>query len=277
MILGIDHTVILVDDLEQASDDYTRLGFTVMPGGEHADGATHNALITLKDGSYLELLAFLREAPEHRWWRHAALGQGFIDWALLPSAIEEDLDIARAQGVALTGPVAGGRTRPDGQRIEWQMGLPHDPELPFLCGDVTPRGLRVPEGASREHANGVLGIAGITIAVADIEASMARYRGLLNLSAQEEALQVAASDVVVPESGARIAVFPAGGASITLAQPAASSTAAEPDALERPLSSHLAQRGSGPYGITMRVGAGHSLGPLDPALTHTVRITLVHE
>jgi hypothetical protein len=31
--------------------------------------------------------------------------------------------------------------------------------LPFWCGDVTPRSLRVPEGAHRQHANGVQGIA----------------------------------------------------------------------------------------------------------------------
>ncbi len=66
MIKGIDHVVILVKDLAQATADYTELGFTVVPGGEHSDGASHNALIAFADGSYIELFAFKREAPEHR-------------------------------------------------------------------------------------------------------------------------------------------------------------------------------------------------------------------
>ncbi|PMP81392.1 MAG: VOC family protein, partial [Roseiflexus castenholzii] len=62
MITCIDHIVILVRDLLAAIDDYTALGFTVTPGGVHADGATHNALVAFVDGGYLELIAFRREA-----------------------------------------------------------------------------------------------------------------------------------------------------------------------------------------------------------------------
>ena len=58
MIQSIDHIVILVRNLEEAIADYTALGFTVTPGGVHADGATHNALVPFDDGSYLELIAF---------------------------------------------------------------------------------------------------------------------------------------------------------------------------------------------------------------------------
>jgi catechol 2,3-dioxygenase-like lactoylglutathione lyase family enzyme len=55
----LDHLVILVRDLDQAVREYEVLGFTVTPGGEHADGLTRNALIPFRDGSYLELVAFL--------------------------------------------------------------------------------------------------------------------------------------------------------------------------------------------------------------------------
>ena len=41
------------------------------------------------------------------------------------------------------------------------------------------RGLRVPEGEVRRHPNGATGIAGVTVAVADVEASLARYRAFL--------------------------------------------------------------------------------------------------
>ena len=68
MFLGIDHLVIVVKDLQQAANDYQQLGFTVVPGGKHPVGS-HNVLISFADGSYLEVIAFYREAIDHRWWR----------------------------------------------------------------------------------------------------------------------------------------------------------------------------------------------------------------
>ena len=121
MIKGIDHVVILVKDLAEATADYTGLGFTVLPGGEHVDGASHNALIAFADGSYIELLAFKKEAPGHRWWpkatNEARGGEGLIDFALLPTEIENDISAARERGLAYQGPVPGGRLRPDGQAV----------------------------------------------------------------------------------------------------------------------------------------------------------------
>ena len=61
MLQGIDHIVIVVNDLEQAAKDYEQLGFTVVAGGKHPVGS-HNALISLADGSYIEIIAFYREA-----------------------------------------------------------------------------------------------------------------------------------------------------------------------------------------------------------------------
>jgi catechol 2,3-dioxygenase-like lactoylglutathione lyase family enzyme len=55
----LDHLVILVRDLDQAVREYEVLGFTVTPGGEHADGLTRNALIPFRDGSYPGLVACL--------------------------------------------------------------------------------------------------------------------------------------------------------------------------------------------------------------------------
>ena len=114
MIQQLDHLVILVEDLERAIDDYGTLGFNVAPGGEHSDGATHNALIAFRDGTYLELIAFKRQAPEHRWWRHTAQGEGLIDFALLPNDTAEVIAAAKERGLQIDGPTDGGRVRPDG-------------------------------------------------------------------------------------------------------------------------------------------------------------------
>lgn len=179
--LPLDHVVILVADLERAIADYTALGFTVQRGGTHAAGSTHNALIGFADGSYLELIAFLRLDPAHRWGAFAARGhEGFVDFALLPPSVDEVVTRARAAGIAYQGPFDGGRTRPDGAVLKWQIGTPPSPDLPFLCGDLTPRALRVREGEVRVHPNGITGVASITVLVTDLETSVMRYAALLD-------------------------------------------------------------------------------------------------
>jgi hypothetical protein len=235
--------VILVEDLDAAIADYTALGFTVAPGGTHADGATHNALVIFADDTYLELIAFRRPAPEHHWWRHVAAGEGLIDFALLPSAIAEDVAAARARGLALEGPLAGGRLRPDGVRVAWQTARSATPDLPFLCGDVTPRDLRVPGGSLREHPNGVAGVAGLAILTTDLPASVGRYRALLGVDAAGPA-------------------FTVGAATLLLTQP----VAAPADSVPAP------SRGAGPFALTLR---GTRATTFDLAHTHGVPIEVV--
>jgi catechol 2,3-dioxygenase-like lactoylglutathione lyase family enzyme len=258
MIRAIDHVVILVNDLAATVADYTTLGFTVTPGGEHTDGATHNALVVFSDDTYLELIAFKRPAPEHHWYRYSALGEGVIDFALLPTMIEADLAAARERGLSIEGPFPGGRLRPDSQQVAWQSGRTLTPDLPFLCGDVTPRSLRVPDGAARKHANAVIGIAGLTVAVADLGVSIARYRALLGTTEREGTS--ALSDV-------RTATFALGGTTITLA-----TLAGEGDT---PLSARLASRGDGPFALALRgVGQG---AMFDLGLAHGARMELMAE
>ena len=90
MLKTLDHVVYVARDLAAAVEDHRRRGFTVTAGGEHAGGVTHNALVCFADGSYLELVAFRRPDPTHRWWRHAANG-GFADFALLSDDLAQDL------------------------------------------------------------------------------------------------------------------------------------------------------------------------------------------
>ena len=238
MIYAIDHVVILVHDLAAATSDYAALGFTVTPGGVHADGATHNALVAFADGSYLELIAFRRAAPDHIWWRHTTNGEGLIDFALLPDAIDEDVAAARLRGLDMTGPFSGGRERPDGVRIAWKTARPATPDLPFLCGDVTPRDLRVPTGAARLHPNGVTGIARVLVATRDLAVSAARYRALLGIEG------TTVTEGVSFELGASAIVLTA-------------------------LNEH--HRREGPCALELRGGASVDL---DPAITHGVPIRL---
>ncbi len=179
----LDHLVLAVPDLARAIDDFRARGFTVMPGGQHPGRTSHNALVVFADGAYLEVIAWQGPAPQERWWRTLqAHGEGLVDYALLPDHghLPEVLAAANARGLdTLRGPIDGGRVRPDGVRIEWQSARHDTPDVPFLCADLTPRELRVPEGEIRRHANGATGVACVQVAAHDLALTAARHRALL--------------------------------------------------------------------------------------------------
>ncbi len=180
---AIDHVVVAVHNLTQAIDDYTNLGFTVTIGGDHAHRGSHNALITFDDGSYIELIAFKHEPPvkDNTWWDLLQIGEGLVDFALVSDDLRAELEHLRTLDFEITGPMEGGRLRTDGLRIAWRVARLNTggaERLPFLIDDITAHDLRVPRGEDAIHANGVTGIAGVTVAVSSRAAS-ALYRGLL--------------------------------------------------------------------------------------------------
>ena len=197
-LLRLDHVVIAVGDLERTVACYVDAGFTVTPGGRHPGRNTSNALVVFEDGAYLELITYSAPSPDERWWRELdAHGDGLVDFALLPQDLPAVVARARARGLTdITGPLPGGRVRPDGERVEWQTARQAHHDLPFLCADITTRSLRVPEGELRRHPNGAKGVEEVTVAVADTKASLARYRAFLG----DEAVR----DDEVMLAGARI-------------------------------------------------------------------------
>jgi hypothetical protein len=259
--------VILANNLEQAITDYTTLGFTVVRGGDHPGGATHNALVAFSDGAYLELIAFKQATETHRWWQRGQRdGEGLVDYALLPTSTAQAVADAQARGLELEGPLAGVRLRPDGARLEWQTARAPTCDLPFLCGDVTPRALRVPEGEARQHANGALAVAAITVAVADLDRSVARYRALLG----DDALVT--SPAIIAGLGIRTAAVQLGAAQVTLATPLDPCSPIGVVILE-----HLAARGEGPCAVAFSAAPWARSGPLDPTHAHGAQLELVHQ
>ena len=122
MIQGIDHLVIVVNDLAEATSDYQRLGFTVVPGGRHPAGS-HNALISFQDGSYLEIIAFYRDAVDHRWWDPLSKGERLVDFCFQTDDLRGDTEKLRAAGVSINNPVPWSRKRPDGYELKWLLSL----------------------------------------------------------------------------------------------------------------------------------------------------------
>jgi len=249
---AIDHVVVAVNDLTRAIHDYERLGFTVAIGGDHAHRGSHNALITFDDGSYIELIAFKHEPPvrDNSWWDLLQIGEGLVDFALLSDDLLAELDQLRAMGFEITGPMEGGRVRTDGIRIAWRVARLNTAgveRLPFLIDDITPHDLRVPLGPDAIHANGVTGIAGVTVAVSSNQVATPLYRDLLG----------------EPSVNGEAARFRVGDQFIDLVDAGAT----DPD-----VAAFVSSRGSGPFLVTLRGPASASLLAIN--LTHSARFAI---
>jgi len=200
--LDLDHIILIVSDLQVASQQFSQLGFSVIPGGVHSGGMTHNALVPFPDGTYLELLSTTRSsrlkflflvkrlrmlslyigddtAINQRLIGDLASGIGMADFCMLSGDLEKEISLLQTRGAQTTDPIPGGRLRPDGQEIAWRTSVPRSLDLPFLIDDQTARDLRVPSVANDFHENGILGISGLAILVSNLVESMARYRALL--------------------------------------------------------------------------------------------------
>jgi catechol 2,3-dioxygenase-like lactoylglutathione lyase family enzyme len=253
MLLGIDHLVIAVRDLEMATKDYTDLGFTVVPGGRHTGIGTYNSLIAFEDGSYLELIGFYEPRDDHRWFAPLQKGGGLVDFCLQTDDLAGDTVALRRAGIDIGEPEHRNRKRPDGKEIRWVFSLArgaHRGVAPFIIADETGRDERIPR--QRAHANGVTGLGTVTVAVDDV----ARVRGWYAQVLRQPGADVARADVA--GAGVRFRIGPH---TFDFVAPATAGS---------PLAAWLAARGPSPYAATL-TGAGRA-GALDVAKTHAARL-----
>lgn len=185
MLTGIDHVVILVADLQSAIRSYQEQGYTVVRGGRHPTG-THNALIGLADGSYLELLAFYEPRPTSKWWPKLCQGGGFITACMRTDDLRGEITRFRSAGIHMSDPLPLSRVRPDGYHIKWVLSLPqceHPDVVPFLIEDETPREERVPQ--EHTHSNAVTGIGTAAFAVRNPTSLRSAYAMVLGTDGEE--------------------------------------------------------------------------------------------
>jgi hypothetical protein len=186
-------------------------------GGAHLNNTTEMALASLPDGAYLELMALRQNADphlasQHVWARFLKGDAGPCAWALRETDLAAEVRRLKAAGIPVSEPVASGRRRPDGVRLDWQTSDIGDGVrgafFPFLIHDLTARDLRAfPQG--KPAGGDFRGISRVVIAVRDLDAAIARYRQAYVLP--EPIRQTDRS------FGARLATF--GGSPVVLAQP----------------------------------------------------------
>jgi len=136
----LDHILLGSRDLQQGIDFVAeRTGVHATFGGVHPGRGTQNALLSLGERRYLEIIApdpaqpDVKNplAPELRNLKEPRL----VGWAAHPGNLAAFAEKLRRAGIAFEGPTPGSRKRPDGRLLQWQtLGLADDASglLPFF-------------------------------------------------------------------------------------------------------------------------------------------------
>lgn len=207
--LKIDHVTVCGTNLADMRRGFDELGIETEYGGTHRNQLTEMALAGFEDGSYLELIApvvgadLVHASGMMAGWVPLMVGNaGAGAWAIRVSRIQSAADALRARGIEVRGPEPGGRTKPDGTRLEWETAVlgpgAAGSLLPFMIEDRTERSLRV---RSRSHQQSVSGVVAVVVGVRELDRAIDLYRRAYGLEP--------ASIENHPEFGVRLAHFKA--------------------------------------------------------------------
>ncbi len=155
----LDHLAYGIPDLDAACHELTeRLGVRPAPGGQHRGIGTHNAILALGEGVYLEVIAPDPNQPPPSRLRPFGLDAlddpRIVAWAAKAPDIESRVDRARAAGYDPGNVIKLGRDLPDGGRLEWRLTFPGelagDGLVPFLIdwGSAPHPSVTAPQGCS---------------------------------------------------------------------------------------------------------------------------------
>jgi hypothetical protein len=156
----IDHIVYGAPNLEAAVDELEKLfGVRATAGGKHPGAGTHNALMALGNGCYLEIIAPDpdQEPPADRPMpfgvdklKHGKL----VTWALRVDDIQGSVERARRMGYDPGDPQPMSRDLPEGGTLKWTLTRSREPKgdglVPFLIdwGDTPHPSTAAPRGCS---------------------------------------------------------------------------------------------------------------------------------
>jgi hypothetical protein len=195
-VVGIDHAVVVVKDLDKAAENWRRLGFTVSPRGTHsAKMGSGNATIML-DPDYMELLGVLVET-EHNAPTRAFLaqrGEGIERIAFTAVDSAAGAEEIRARGYEPVGPTDFERpvTMPDGSQsaakfriFQWPIAEAPGGLRIFACQHKTRQTVWIPE--LMKHANGAKRLAQVLVVSPDCAKDAAHLARLIDRDVRAEA------------------------------------------------------------------------------------------
>ena len=183
-ILGIDHTLVGVADLDQAAMAWTRLGFTLSPRGRHIGWGTANYCVMF-ERDYIELLGILdpKQFVNGLDQFLAKRGEGLLGFAYgsADNAATRASLAAAGLGVSEVKDLARQLELPEGTALpKFRLVFLEAETAPgvasFVTEHLTPELLRRPEWLV--HANGAVGLKGVTVAIDDPVALVPAYERL---------------------------------------------------------------------------------------------------
>jgi Glyoxalase-like domain len=122
----LDHILLGTPEL-QAGIEFAekRTGVRAAFGGVHPGRGTQNALLSLGERRYLEIIAPDPAQPGVKnpiaSNLHSLSEPHLIGWAAHPGSANTFAEKLRAAGIIFDGPTPGSRQRPDGQLLKWQI------------------------------------------------------------------------------------------------------------------------------------------------------------
>jgi len=134
----LDHILLGCSDLDRGIafvEEHT--GVRAVFGGVHPGRGTRNALLSLGERHYLEIIAPDRQqagAPDTRQLKELVEPR-LVGWAAHPGDINQFAIHLRSAGVDFEGPTPGSRKRSDGRVLQWTtVALKNDGQgvLPFF-------------------------------------------------------------------------------------------------------------------------------------------------
>jgi catechol 2,3-dioxygenase-like lactoylglutathione lyase family enzyme len=134
----LDHIILGCNDLDRGIafvEEST--GVRAAFGGVHPGRGTRNALLSLGERRYLEIIAPDPNQPEVKQYSgiREMTAPRLVGWAAHPGDIGAFAKKLRAAGISVVGPYPGSRARPDGRILNWQsLSLADDRHglLPFF-------------------------------------------------------------------------------------------------------------------------------------------------
>jgi catechol 2,3-dioxygenase-like lactoylglutathione lyase family enzyme len=174
-ILGADHVVVAVRDLDAAAAQWKKLGFTLSPRGTHSPQMGSGNYTIMFGEDYLELLGVLHETEQNKPTRDFLKNrEGIERTAFTTDNAAAGAAELKARGLEPLGPVHFGRPvdLPNGGTGEAKFNVFRWPlaESPggiriFACQHLTRHTVWIPE--LQQHANGASRIVAIEILAAD--------------------------------------------------------------------------------------------------------------
>jgi len=194
-IIGVDHAVVVVGDLDGAAQNWKRLGFTMSPRGTHsAKMGTGNYTIMLGE-DYLELLGVLDETEHNAPTRAflARTGGGIERVAFTTPDAAKGAEEIRARGYPPIGPTDFERpvTLPDGRQsaakfatFQWPIDQAPGGVRLFACQHKTRDTVWIPE--LQRHANTAKRIERILIVSPEPKADAGHLSTMIDVPARGE-------------------------------------------------------------------------------------------